>query len=100
MTKFDMKFKATKYIEEEIDCLDEFYFELESSVKSDSFISYNCYKSLVEDAYSRIIGALHISRTLEIISLEEYNNYTKDAISKYKKVVSCILENSNKSLYL
>lgn len=96
MTNFDMNFKATKYIEEELDCLDEVYFELESIVKGNSFLNYNCYRSLVEDAYSRIIGALHISRVLEAISQEEYNNYTKMAVKTYKKVVECIQENSNK----
>lgn len=100
MTNFEMKFKATKYIEEELNCLDEFYFELESIAESKSLIGHNCYQSLADDTYSRITGALNISRTLKIISLKEYNNYTKDAVKKHKKVVSYVLENSDKSLSL
>ena len=69
MTNFDMKFKATKYIEQKLDCLDKFCFELESIKVGEQILGANCYQSLVDDAYSRIIEALDISYTLEIISL-------------------------------
>lgn len=96
MTNFDMKFKATKYIEQELDYIDDFCSEFESIKEGELILSANCYCSLIDDAYSRIIGALHISRVLEVISQEEYNNYTKMAVNAHKKVVECIQENSNK----
>lgn len=93
MTNFDMKFKATKYVEQKLDCLDKFCFELESIKVGEQTLGANCYQSLVDDAYSRIIGALHISYTLEIISLEEYNKYVKVAVQKHKKAIKCIEQN-------
>lgn len=90
MTNFDMKFKATKYIEQELDYIDEFCFKFESIKEGEQILGANCYQSIIDDAYSRIIGALHISYTLEIISLEEYNKYVKDAIQKHKKAIKCI----------
>lgn len=88
-----MKFKATKYIEQKLDCLDKFCFELESIKVGEQILGDNCYQSLVDDAYSRIIGALDISYTLEIISLEEYNKYVKVAVQKHKKAIKCIEQN-------
>lgn len=96
MTNFDMNFKATKYIEEELDHINEMCIEINSFKEDACLLSTNCYRSLIDDAYSRIIGALHISRVLEVISQEEYNNYTKMAVNAHKKVVECIQENSNK----
>lgn len=96
MTNFDMNFKTTKYIEEELDHINEMCVEIESIKEGEYPLGINCYRSLIDDAYSRIIGALHISRVLEVISLEEYNNYTKMAVKTHKKVVECIQENSNK----
>lgn len=90
MTNFDMKFKVTKYVEQKLDCLDKFCFELESINIGEQILGANCYQSIIDDAYSRIIGALDISYTLEIISLEEYNKYVKDVIQKHKKAIKCI----------
>lgn len=90
MTNFDMKFKVTKYVEQKLDCLDKFCFELESINVGEQILGANCYQSIIDDAYSRIIGALDISYTLEIISLEEYNKYVKDVIQKHKKAIKCI----------
>ena len=42
MTNFDMKFKATKYIEQKLDCLDKFCFELESIKVGEQILGDNC----------------------------------------------------------
>lgn len=43
MTNFNMKFKATKYIEQKLDCLDKFCFELESIKVGEQILGANCY---------------------------------------------------------
>ena len=46
MTNFDMKFKVTKYVEQKLDCLDKFCFELESINIGEQILGANCYQLL------------------------------------------------------